>query len=100
MRGETLFYRIVKCLFAGQYGEVSQHFYDLFVINKASYIVRVEGHHIYNLEHGLLLHQMRCHLSISIIRAQSYCLLSRLGHFSPGAKDAAKHRAEINSQDH
>ena len=53
----------------------------------------MEGRHISASERGLILHQMRRCLSVTIIRAQSSCLLSRLGHFSPGAKDAAKRRA-------
>ena len=96
------------CLVAGQYGEVSQHFHDLLAKlskAKASHIGQMEGRHLSESERGLLLHQMRRRLSVTIIRAQSSCLLSRLGHFSPGAKEAAKRRAlskrseEINSQD-
>ena len=96
------------CLVAGQYGEVSQHFHDLLAKlskAKASHIGQMEGRHLSDSERGLLLHQMRRRLSVTIIRAQSSCLLSRLGHFSPGAKEAAKRRAlnkrteEINSQD-
>ena len=65
----------------------------------------MEGRHISASERGLLLHQMRRRLSVTIIKAQSSCLLSRLGHFSPGAKEAAKRRAfsklreEANAQD-
>ena len=84
------------CLVAGQYGEVSQDFHKLLAklaTSKAEHISRMEGRHISASERGLLLHQMRRRLSVSIIRAQSSCLLSRLGHYSPGAKDAAKRRA-------
>ena len=93
---------------AGQYGEVSQHTHDLLAKltkTKAEHIAQVEGRHLSNSERGLLLHQMRRRLSVSIIRAQSSCLLSRLGHFTPGAREAAKRRAfskqreEANSQD-
>ena len=67
---------------------------------------RVEGRHISESKHGPFLHQMRRRLSVAIIRAQSSCLLSRLGHFSPGAKHAAKghaiskQREEFLAQDH
>ena len=84
------------CLVAGQYGEVSQDFHNLLsklATAKADQITRMEGRHISASERGLILHQMRRRLSVTIIRAQSSCLLSRLGHFSPGAKDAAKRRA-------
>ena len=66
---------------------------------------QVEGRHLSNSEQGILLHQMRHRLSVAIIKAQSSCLLSRLGHFSPGAKEAAKrvasakHRDELKQQD-
>ena len=72
---------------------------------KSDHIAQVEGRHLSNSERGLLLHQMRRRLSVAIIKAQSSCLLSRLGHFSPGAKEAAKrrasakHRDELNQQD-
>ena len=98
----------LQCLVAGQYGEVSQHFHDLLektVTSKSNHITQVEGCHLSDSERGLLLHQMRRRLSISIIRSQSSCLLSRLGRISPGAKDAAKcravakQRAESNLQD-
>ena len=88
--------------------KLSQHSHDLLaklVTNKASLSAQIEGLHLSNSECGLLLHQMRRRLSVAIIRAQSNCLLSKLGHFHPGAKEAAKrrasakHRDELNSQD-
>ena len=96
------------CLVAGQYGEVSQHTHDLLAKlckTKSDHIAQVEGRHLSNSEQGILLHQMRHRLSVAIIKAQSSCLLSRLGHFSPGAKEAAKrvasakHRDELKQQD-
>ena len=98
----------LQCLVAGQYGEVSQHYHDLLAklaTSKAAHISETEGHPLSNLKCGLLLHQLCRRLSVSIIRAQSSCLLSRLGHFQPGAKEAAKRRAltkqreELLSQD-
>ena len=86
----------IACLVAGQYGEVSQHFHDLLkrlVVSKAAHISQVEGRGVSESERGLILHQLRRRLSVSIITAQSSCLLSRLHHFNPGAKDAARRRA-------
>ena len=84
------------CLVAGQYGEVSQHYHDLLAKlakTKAAHISQTQGRALSNSEQGLLLHQLRRRLSVTIIRAQSSCLLSRIGHFQPGAKEAAKRRA-------
>ena len=86
----------MQCLVAGQYGEVSQHYHDLLAKlakTKADHMSQIQGRPLSNSERGLLLHQLRRRLSITIIRAQSSCLLSRLGHFQPGAKEAAKRRA-------
>ena len=98
----------LQCLVAGQYGDVSQHYHDLLAklaTSKAAHISETEGHPLSNLKCGLLLHQLCRRLSVSIIRAQSSCLLSRLGHFQPGAKEEANRRAltkqreELLSQD-
>jgi hypothetical protein len=95
-------------LVAGQYGEVSQDFHELLkrlVASKAAHTAQVEGRPISDNERGLILNQLRRRLSVSIIKEQSSCLLSRLNHMTPGAKEAAKRRAaakqrnELNSQD-
>ena len=86
----------LQCLVAGQYGEVSQHYHDLLAKlakTKAAHFSLTQGRPLSNSEQGLLLHQLRRRLSVTIIRAQSACLLSRIGHFQPGAKEAAKRRA-------
>ena len=86
----------LQCLVAGQYGEVSQHYHDLLAKlakTKAAQFSLTHGRVFTNSEQGLLLHQLRRRLSVTIIRAQSSCLLSRLGHFQPGARQAAKRRA-------
>ena len=57
------------------------------------FLLHLHGRVLTNSEQGLLLHQLRRRLSVTIIRAQSSCLLSRLGHFQPGARQAAKRRA-------
>ena len=87
---------------------VMTHTHDLLKVlatSKAAHISQVEGRPVSAAATGLLLHQLRRRLSISIINAQSSCLLSRLGHMSPGAREAAqrravaKHRAESIAQD-
>ena len=90
------------CLVAGQYGEVSQDFHELLkrlVSSKAAHIAQVEGRPISDSERGLILNQLRRRLSVSIIKAQSSCLLARLNHMSPGAREAAKRRAAAKQRD-
>ena len=89
-------YGQIRCLVAGQYGDVSQDFHTLLkdlATSKAAHISRMEGRPVSDSECGLILHQLRRRLSVSIISNQSSCLLSRLGHMVPGAKEAAKRRA-------
>ena len=84
------------CLVAGQYGEVSQDFHSLLknlAASKAAHISHMEGRPVSDSERGLLLHQLHRRLSVSIITAQSSCLLSRLGHMAPGAREAARRPA-------
>ena len=49
-------------------------------------------------EQGLLLHHIRRRMSVSIVLAQSRCLLTRLNHMAPAAKEAAKKRAFAKHQ--
>ena len=86
----------IQCLVAGQYGEISQDFHKLLqklALSKASHISLLEGRPVSDSEQGLILHHLRRRLSVSIITAQSRCLLTRLHHMAPGAKEAAKKRA-------
>ena len=86
----------IICLVVGQYGEISQDFHDLLnqlASAKAKHISLLEGRPLSVSEQGLLLHHLRRRLSVSIITAQSSCLLSRLNHMAPAAKEAAKRRA-------
>ena len=83
-------------LVVGQYGEISQDFHDLLnqlASAKAKHISLLEGRPFSVSEQGHLLHDLRRRLSVSIITAQSRCLLSRLNHMAPIAKEAAKKRA-------
>ena len=86
----------LQCIVAGQYAEVSQHTHDLLkklASSKAAHISHFEGRHVSDQEEGILLNQLRRRLSIAIVTSQSNCILSRLGHYSPGAKEAAQRRA-------
>ena len=86
----------ISCLVAGQYGEVSQNFHELLKklsVSKAAHISQIEGRGVSESEKGLILHQLRRRLSVCIISAQSSCMLNRLHHMHPGAKDAARRRA-------
>ena len=82
----------IVSLVAGQYGEISQDFHHLLsrlATSKARLISQNEGRPISDNERGLILRR----LSVTIIKSQSNCLLSRLSHMSPGAKEAAQRRA-------
>ena len=90
------------CLVAGQYGEVSQDFHHLLdelATSKANHISHSEGRPVSDAERGLLLHQLRRRLSVSIIKNQSACLLQRLNHMQPGAKEAAQRRAAAKQRE-
>ena len=51
-----------------------------------------------NSEQGLLLHQLRRRLSVSIIRAQSSCLLSKIGHFIQAPKKQQSAESLLNKE--
>ena len=92
----------LQCIVAGQYGEVSQHTHDLLrklTACKANHISHMEGRVLSDQERSILLQQLRRQLSVSIITAQSNCLLSRLNHMSPHAKEAAQRRANTKSRE-
>ena len=99
---------LVKSSVSGQYGEISQDFHVLLnqlASAKAKHISLLEGRPLSVSEQGLLLHHLRRRLSVSIVTAQSRCLLSRLNHMAPAAKEAAKkrayskHRQELEEKD-
>ena len=86
----------ILCLVAGQYGDISQDLHDLLkklASTKAQHLSLLEGRPVSDSEQGLILHHLRRRLSVSIITAQSRCLLTRLNHMAPAAKEAAKKRA-------
>ena len=82
------------------YGEVSQHLHDLlsrFASCRVDALGRSSGRPVSEEERGQILHWFRRELSVTAVRAQASCLLSRLGHMGPGAKDAARRR-ELSKQ--
>ena len=77
-------------------GKSLEDFHDLLkrlASTKAQHISLLEGRPVSDTEKGLILHHLRRRLSVSIITAQSRCLLTRLNHMAPSAKEAAKKRA-------
>ena len=86
-------YGNLRGLVMGQFGEGSQDLHDLlqqFATEKTEKIRRSSGRPLGEHERGLILQQLRRRLSVAAIRAQSCCLLSRLGHTGVGARRAAK----------
>ena len=61
---------------------------------KADKVRRSTGHPLSDHERGLMLQQLRRCLAVCSVSAQSSCLLSRLGHYGPGASLAAKRRSQ------
>merc|ERR1711954_75217 len=85
----------LHCLVVGQLAEGSQDLHKLlqiFASEKADKIRRSSGRPLSANERGQLLQQLRRRLSVCAVRAQSACLLSRLGHYGPAARSAAKRR--------
>ena len=86
----------LKCLVMGQFGESSQHLQELlvqFAEERAKNLSRSAGVALNSSHQALILQQYRRRLSVCAIRAQSACLLSRLSHFSEGARLGAQRRS-------
>ena len=87
----------------GQFGEGSQDLHKLlhtFASEKADRLGRLTGRPLSDNQRGLLLQQIRRQISVCSIRAQSSCLLSRLGHTGQGARQAAQRRsADLRKQE-
>ena len=82
-------------LVVGQMGEISQDFHNLlirFAKERVKNVSRAGGVPVYE-NMSLILQQYRRRISVCAIKAQSACLLSRLGHFLEGARMAAQRRA-------
>ena len=82
----------------GQLGEASQDlhlFLKKCAKEKATKVANMTGHPLSISCESQILQQMRRRLSVCSIRAQSACLLSRLGHTGEGAKSAADRRIAV-----
>ena len=90
------------CLVVGQFADCSQDLQDLiirFAEEKVKNVTRSGGAPVPEWKLSLILQQYRRRLSVCAIRAQSACLLSRLGQFSDGARLAAQRRAAFMSRE-
>ena len=85
----------LRCLVVGQLCEGLQDLHKLlqtFASEKAEKLGRASGRPLSVNERGLLLQQPRQRLLVCAIRAQSACVLSRIGHYGPAARSAAQRR--------
>ena len=90
------------CLVVGQFGECSPHLHTLlarFADEKVRKMSRSGGIALGLDKQSLILQQYRRRLSVCAIRAQSSCLLSRLGHMSECARSAAQRRSQFISRE-
>ena len=90
------------CLVVGQFGDCSQDLQDLiirFAEEKVKNVTRSGGAPLPEWKLSLILQKYCRRLSVCSIRAQSACLLSRLGQFSEGARLAAQRRATFMSRE-
>ena len=89
-------------LVVGQFGECSQDLHNLLrtlADIRVENLSRSQGFSFREEKSSLILQQYRRRLSFCAVRAQSACLLSRLGHMSEGASLAAQRRAHCMRAD-
>ena len=89
-------------LVVGQFAECSQDLHNLllnFADEKVLNLSRSKGIFLGNDTRSLVIQQTRRRFAVCAIRAQSACLLSRLGHFSEGARLGAQRRANFKSRE-
>ena len=82
-------------LVVGPWGEGSKDLHSLvktIADVKVAAKARALGREISDKELGIVVAQVRKYLSVTFIRAQSLCLLNRLGFLGEGAKAAAGRR--------
>ena len=87
-------------LVVGNLGECSQDLHNLilsFAEERVRNMCRSKGLPVDDNTRSLIIQQYRRRLSVCAVRAQSGCLLSRLGHMSEGARSAAQRRATFRS---
>ena len=76
-------------------GEGSKDLHNLVKViadSKVTMVARARGWEASEKELGVIVSQTRRYLSTAFVRAQSLCLLNRLGNIGDGAKAAAGRR--------
>ena len=92
----------IQGLVVGQFSECSQDLHNLllnFADEKVLNLSRSKGIYFGADTRSLVIQQIRRRFSVCATRAQSACLLSRLGHFSEGARLGAQRRAHFKSRE-
>ena len=85
----------LRGLVVGQFGEGSQDLHSLLkslAEAKVLSTARAKGEPPRDCDISLTLAQHRRVLSTTAVRAQAACLISRMGHLGPTARDAARRR--------
>ena len=93
---------VIQGLVVGQFSECSQDLHNLllnFADEKILNLSRSKGIHMGADTRSLVIQQIRRRFSVCATRAQSACLLSRLGHFSEAARLGAQRRAHFRSRE-
>ena len=88
-------YGKLECLVVGPWGEGSKDLHSLIRVlgeSRVAYEARAQGKPASDKELGSVIGQIRRVLSVTFVRAQSACLLARLGYLGEGARSAADRR--------
>ena len=86
----------------GQLGEASEDLHKFLIKcakNKSIRMSHMFGRPPSDLQESQNLQHMRRRLSVCAIRAQSSCLLSRLGHMGSAAKSATERQSSTRALD-
>jgi hypothetical protein len=82
-------------LVAGPWGDLSPHLHQLlhtFAESRVAAASRAQGWEAGPGQLGKVMGQIRRALSVTVVRANALCLLARLAHLGPGAREAASRR--------
>ena len=82
-------------LVAGPWGDLSPHLHQLlrtFAESRVAAVSRAQGWEAGPGQLGKVMGEIRRALSVTVVRANAYCLMERLAHLGPGAGAAAKRR--------
>ena len=80
---------------AGPWGDLSPHLHQLlrtFAESRVAAVSRAQGWEAGPGQLGKVMGEIRRALSVTVVRANAYCLMERLAHLGPGAGAAAKRR--------